>query len=198
MTVAVALAAIGCTGIGNLQAAPIDFAEGGADLSDTHSSPTGLGALEAGVNTITGGVCFGNDPSQVCLLPDDLDAFDASLAAGLRITSVTFTVSGFDGANAIGFVGSSASSVVPSFNEVFGADGQIDLFSGAASGPGDLVFFENGIRADQNALPFIGSYFYVWSITVEPIDDSGQAPVPATLALLGLGLAGLGWSRRNK
>ena len=197
MTVAVALAAIGFTGIGNLQAAPIDYAEG-ADLSDTHLSPTGLGALEAGVNTITGNVCGGNDPSVVCIIPDDSDAFDASLAVGLRITSVTFTVSDFTGSNASGVVRNSLSSVVAPFSEVFGADGQIELFSGAASGPGDLVFFQNSITSDQSTSVFQGSYHYVWSITVERIDDSGRVPVPATLALLGLGLAGLGWSRRKK
>ncbi len=30
------------------------------------------------------------------------------------------------------------------------------------------------------------------------IDASSQVPAPATLALFGLGLAGLGWSRRKK
>src|SRR5262245_4200628 len=198
MTVAVALAAIGFTGIGNLQAFPIEYVEPpdpSGDLSNNPLAPTGLGALEVGVNTITGHLCGSNDPGVACFLPDERDAFDASLPAGLRITSVTFTVSDFSGSNAAGFVSNSLSSVVPSFSEVFVANGQIGLFSGAASGPGNLVFFQNDVRADQSTSFFDGGYGYVWSITVE--EGSGPVPVPATLALLGLGLAGLGWSRRG-
>jgi hypothetical protein len=39
-----------------------------------------------------------------------------------------------------------------------------------------------------------GTIIGQWKI----IDSSAQIPTPATLALFGLGLAGLGWSRRKK
>lgn len=37
-----------------------------------------------------------------------------------------------------------------------------------------------------------------WSLDIVLREDQGQVPAPASIALLGLGLVGLGWSRRKK
>jgi len=95
-------------------------------------------------------------------------------------TTENFDISGFT--TLTDFVGTGAFAVgVNSW--ITGFTSKINLGSGQAviSGRADAGFFGVAIGLENGSSP-----------------PPGAVPAPATLALLGLGLAGLGWSRRKK
>ncbi len=180
---------------GDTNAAPINFVEGVVELDNNPNTPTGLGALDVGVNTVHGTVaCQGQGTG--CHFSDDRDAFEVTLSSSLKITSVTLSVTNFQGEN---FSGNARDFLLILFGTTpFTADGLVSLFSGNASGPGSFVFDTFGSAIDPQ-VDVVGSFSYTWSLTVARAEQV-PVPVPATLLLLASAVMGMGalrrWTRR--
>lgn len=181
--------------------------EGFADGLQQESFATAVGVFTqtAPATNGSGAVCDPNCDDGLAVLsdltspfsgrfpaPDDasnnqwLDSFDSEV--------MTLTVA--DGVNAIGFYMTdpndvdgrmSVGGVDFSFADIFGhsnGNGEVYFISlYDAAGLGDIVFYANSDTVDGYGID---------SVTI------GQVPEPGTLALLGLGLAGLGMTRRRK
>jgi len=141
-----------------------------------------LGSLEVGTNTVTGSISC----AQVfCTVGDGFDSFSVVLPEGHQITAVTVTIANFS----VGFppnVGGIAEVTLParSFRQRFFSNGQFNVITGAAPGPGTVVF-GMGTRCLGGACDvYSASYNYVWSISVVRAQEAATVPLLSQPALI--------------
>jgi hypothetical protein len=194
--VAAALVAAWAT-TASAEAAVINYTEG-PDLASFSEAPTNLGALDVGTNTVSGSVAFDLHGAPGLNLQYESDRFIVSLGSGLQITKVSLTVSNLAGVNFAGltYALTPPTTVPINFNDPIAGDGVTDTFLGAASGSGELALVTS--ISTTFVFPFPteasnGSFNYSYAIEVRSV----PVPEPATTALLGAGLAGLGLMRRR-
>ena len=186
----IAVAIAGCLLFGQAQAEVIydESVSGDLDTFDTRNF-----SLLNGVNTVLGQGSFG------VLSGIDFDGFLFQLSAGQTLTSVVFRVVQLTLEDDTGYL-------FESFNLASGAHGgapidtvtvslfgsETDMFDGVMPrGAGTYGFDPRELSREGAG----GSWTYAIDFTVT---EQSQIPEPASLALLGFGLAGLGFSRRKR
>lgn len=175
-------------------AAPIVYSEAVSGDLDFQS----VGTLDAGVNTVQGRFCLGTD-----CLTDALDGFLFTLPTGLALDESRFTFTSAP------ILTSSASTVfqLRAGSAILASSGTIGLMTGASLSLFDaaLPLTTMGEYTLFHALANWGgtqggslNVDYTWTLNVSGAQTpGGQVPVPGTLALFGIGLAGLAFRRRS-
>ena len=202
MTLLSRLALCAVTGLAGLSpaiAAPITYSEG-ADL-DSFSTPSALGTLGVGLNTVSGTV---RCTSSTC--SDRSDLFSLQLAASDRIVSAQLSILAYTnttdrpgwGPRILAFKFGSLQNVLPGLaspagTEAFAA-GVLSSFTGSVSGAGDLIvrINTNDPALDLGVDPWnwTAAASYELRIVVDgPTPPVTAVPEPASLALSLAGLA---------
>ncbi|MCL2710684.1 MAG: PEP-CTERM sorting domain-containing protein [Planctomycetaceae bacterium] len=74
----------------------------------------------------------------------------------------------------------------------------VDLFGTSDVDWSDLAYFDLAYGGDTMRLFNGTSWYGTWGITADGLTNNAAIPEPATLAMIGLGLAGLGLARRRR
>jgi hypothetical protein len=121
--------------------------------------------------------------------------FDATLDVGYELTSVEVSVSDYVGPSGLNARFDTLAPELP--DDIFIRIGETSsqVFSGAFSGPATLGTFRSFLSWIDNAQAG-DRYSYIASWTFEV--DRTQIPEPTTLALMSLGLTGIGFHRRKR
>ena len=176
------------------------------DLSNAGSSPTFLGTLTAGSNQVFG---LTGRPGPAPATPPERDYFFITVPSGLSLAKITLLPGNNMGS--LGFIGIQAGSAITLPVDASSAAGLLGWWHYAPADIGKDILLSMSVPANGSSgftLPLgAGNYAFWVQDTSTPADpsipfnfgfDLTLVPEPGTMAMILLGLGGLGFSRRKR